>query len=230
MYLEDPKFDPPAPEATLWRYMDFTKFVSLLDTQSLHLARADTLSDPFEGSFPKWNVALRPHRYPEEFLEQMSSTSQTARQMVFINCWHESANESAAMWKLYAREHDGIAVKTSYQSLRDSLKGTQPIHIGCVTYIDYSKNLIDEGNLFDPYLYKRQEFEHEHEVRAMACQLGSDPPTGIYHDVDLSTLIEGIIIAPYAEDWFAALVRSVASRYGLGNYVAKSLLAETPSW
>ena len=230
MYEEHPKFDPPELEATLWRYMDFTKFVSLLDTQSLHLARADTLRDPFEGSFPKWNVALRPHRYPEQFLEKISSISQTARQMIFISCWHESDNESAAMWKLYAREHDGIAIKTSYRSLRDSLKGTELVHIGCVTYIDYNKNLIDEGNAFDPYLYKRQEFEHEHEVRAMACELGSDPPTGIYHDVDLSVLIEGIIIAPYAEDWFADLVRSVASRYGLGDYVTRSSLAETPSW
>ena len=64
MYEDHPNFSPPEPGAVLWRYMDFTKFVSLLDTQSLYLARADQLSDPFEGSFPALNVALRPHRYP----------------------------------------------------------------------------------------------------------------------------------------------------------------------
>ena len=230
MYEEHPKFDPPGLEATLWRYMDFTKFISLLDTQSLYLARADTLGDPFEGSFPEWNVALRPHRYPEEFLDKISSISQNAREMVFVSCWHECDNESAAMWSLYAREHEGIAIRTSHRSLRDSLKGEELIHIGRITYIDYAKKLIDEGNIFDPYLYKRQEFGHEHEVRAMTCELSSNPPKGIYHNVDLSVLIEGIIIAPYAQDWFDTLVRSVASRYGLGNYVFRSSLAASPSW
>ena len=230
MYEEHPKFDPPELEATLWRYMDFTKFVSLLDTEFLYLARADTLSDPFEGSFPEWNVARRPHRYPEQLLERISSLSQTAREMVFISCWHESDIESAAMWTLYSRGLDGIAIRTSFRSLRDSLRGTELVHIGRVRYINYAKRLIDEGNVFDPYLYKRQEFGHEREVRAMACELSSNPPKGIYHSVDLSVLIEGLVVAPYAPDWFDTLVRSVASRYGLGVYVIRSSLAGTPSW
>ena len=38
MYKEHPSFDPPADDAVLWRYLDFTKFVSLLDKRALFLA------------------------------------------------------------------------------------------------------------------------------------------------------------------------------------------------
>lgn len=40
----------PIPEAALWRYMDFTKFVALLKDNALYFARADHLGDPFEGA------------------------------------------------------------------------------------------------------------------------------------------------------------------------------------
>lgn len=37
-------------ETRLWRYMDFAKFVALLDQRSIYFARADKLGDPFEGA------------------------------------------------------------------------------------------------------------------------------------------------------------------------------------
>lgn len=49
--------DPPPSEAILWRYMDFTKFVSLLEKSALFFARADKLDDPFEGFIPTNNTA-----------------------------------------------------------------------------------------------------------------------------------------------------------------------------
>lgn len=49
----------PPKDAILWRYMDFVKFISLLETNTLFFARADKLGDPFEGSFPKKNATVR---------------------------------------------------------------------------------------------------------------------------------------------------------------------------
>ena len=45
MYETHPLFVAPPGDALLWRYMDFTKFVSLLDTSSLFFSRADLLGD-----------------------------------------------------------------------------------------------------------------------------------------------------------------------------------------
>jgi len=72
-------FSPPRnPSARIWRYMDFTKYVSLLDTGSLYFARSDKLEDPFEGSIARANLRLRPDVYKEltpEHLEHMTRTS-----------------------------------------------------------------------------------------------------------------------------------------------------------
>ncbi len=34
----------------IWRYLDLTKFIDLLQSRTLKLARADLLADPFEGT------------------------------------------------------------------------------------------------------------------------------------------------------------------------------------
>ncbi len=42
--------DPPNPESKLWRYMDFTKFVSLLSSGALHFSRSDLLAPAIHGA------------------------------------------------------------------------------------------------------------------------------------------------------------------------------------
>lgn len=42
--------DVPASDAKLWRYMDFTKFVAMLNNKALYFCRLDHLGDPFEGA------------------------------------------------------------------------------------------------------------------------------------------------------------------------------------
>ena len=92
MYKEHPAFEKPSDEdIKIWRYIDFTKFVSLLDKQALFFARADRLSDPFEGSYSKANIKLRPIMYndmPEdsfnEMQRQFSSFSKENRRFTII--------------------------------------------------------------------------------------------------------------------------------------------------
>jgi hypothetical protein len=63
-----PVFEPPDGHAQLWRYMDFIKFVSLLDTAELNFSRSDMLGDPFEGSLPKPVAHQREVQPEREFL------------------------------------------------------------------------------------------------------------------------------------------------------------------
>ena len=58
MYRPRNSFTPPPDNAVLWRYISFTKFVSLLTRKALFFARADKLGDPYEGSLSQWNVNL----------------------------------------------------------------------------------------------------------------------------------------------------------------------------
>ena len=69
--MPNKSFTTPFPvedeNTTIWRYMDFTKFVSLLDKKKLFLCRADKLEDSFEGSLPLDNVeSLKSEIYKEK--------------------------------------------------------------------------------------------------------------------------------------------------------------------
>ena len=86
-----------------------------------------------------------------------------------------------------------------------------------------------------PYLSKRRSFEHENEVRAITNDFpfpGQEDiyTVGNYYEVDLSLLIKEVIVAPYADDWFIDLIKSVTARYGLQVPVSKSRLADEPTW
>lgn len=141
---------PGDPNVAIWRYMDFTKFVSMLESKTLYFSRADLLGDPFEGSCSRDNEQLRPevlkHFYkdfykniPAEILADIrakqSNFKQWFRYWVFVNCWHMNATESAAMWKLYAKSNEAVAVKSSFSRLSNALD--DKVIVGMVEYIDF---------------------------------------------------------------------------------------------
>ncbi len=247
----------PPKEAILWRYMDFVKFISLLETNTLFFARADKLGDPFEGSFPKKNATVRTTLTPRLSVEDIfkyAHVTQHLTRFTLVSCWHESEYESESMWNRYANENSGIAIRTCADTLSRSFLSKEQIHIGRVQYVDYDTDTIPEDNGLIPYLYKRKSFESEREVRAIIQR----PPAGIditqlrssiqqlslgeigewkdfcdigySYEVNLEILIEEVLVARLAPDWFLQLVQQVAKRYGLEAPINRSVLADTPSW
>ena len=145
------------------------------------------------------------------------------------------------MWKLYSGHQEGIAIKTTFRSLTESLTGQEEVSIGRVNYVDYDDIFIPENAPVAPFLHKRRSFEHEREVRAIIRkpyiidkEIISDGPdicnVGIYHDVDVGTLVKEVFVPPYAEDWFRELVQTTAENYGLQAPVNKSSLSSLPVW
>ena len=244
MYQEHPLFEAPPEDAILWRYLTFTKFVSLLDRRAIFFPRADMLGDPFEGSRSNVNLAMRSTIYGDEVLQEtfnrIATFSKAAPRFTLVSCWHESKHESAAMWRLYSGEEEGIAVRTDFESLKGSFTCDEWILIGRVSYADYETTFIAEDNTMAPFLVKRAAFEHEREVRAVHQNFpyvdghidvsGDGIDGGAYFDVDIDLLIKEVMVAPYAEDWFLELVQSVATRYNLKVPVRRSSLADSPTW
>lgn len=258
MYKEHPVFQKPENEnAKIWRYMDFTKFVSLLDSSSLFFTRADKLGDPFEGSYTKENLRLRkiafkhaPKDMPEEVKKAIVKALKPRRvlfrlitKLTFINSWHENEYESAAMWRLYLKSNEGIAIQSTFSRLKDCFNnGTPDIHIGEVRYIDYEREAISEQNLFYPFLRKRKSFEYEQELRAVVQQwfllsgtisgklstAKGTPEHGMSIPVNLDRLIDTIYIAPTSPEWLFELVKSAAAKYDLNKNILKSTLDAKP--
>lgn len=246
MYEQHELFLQPRDEnGSVWRFMDFTKFVAMLDTQTLFFSRADRLGDPFEGSWPKRNVearAIPPEDLPAEqrdmYLREVRSLSSVAKRLcahVAVNCWHMGEHESAAMWKLYLSGNEGVAVRSTYARLRDCLIDDEKVMLGVVTYVDYEQEHIDGGNLLSPYISKRKSFEHEREVRGVVVKWPTewrDPqPTmdhGLAVRVDLQRLVERVYVAPTTQRWFLDLVNAVVRRYGYDFDVHRSRLDDEP--
>ena len=90
------------------------------------------------------------------------------RRSYFINCWHLSDHESSAMWDIYSRRNEGIAIVSSESKLIAALEKV-PQHVmgGAVSYGNYGDEefVIDDSNGFTPVVHKRNSFSYEREYR-----------------------------------------------------------------
>lgn len=246
MYQIHPCFDTPADNTMIWRYMNFTKFVSLLETKKLYLSRSDKFEDPFEGSWPKLNVEHRldglplPQEQIMKINKLLSSSSQKMLEHIYINCWHMNTCESDAMWRIYVHGNEGVAIQTTINQLKESITDKTNVYIGRVKYIDYKHDFIpiyNQSNIFDPFLYKRNSFSHENEVRVVA--LGNierlangegEELLGVNIDIEPSVLIQNIYVAPFAALWFHNLVQSILVKYGYNIGVNQSEILGKPMY
>lgn len=240
---------PPDENVRVWRYMSFTKLISLLESQCLFFSRADKLGDPFEGSLPIFNIFLRngsiamfpPSKRAKnsKVKEDESNIMKLIRKHVAVNCWHMNNEESAAMWKLYMKGNEGTAIQSTYKKLKDSISDAKQIYLGMVKYIDYLRDQIETNIMLSPFMYKRKSYEHEREVRALITDLQVDNmwkndlfketiQEGRKIQVDMGVLIETIYVAPYSPVWFEELVRSVVKKYGFNFKIKHSRLDESP--
>ena len=174
------------------------------------------------------------------------STWKTLVRYVMVNCWHESEYESEAMWRIYAGDKYGLAIKTNVRTLAGSFVKRHPDAIAKVEYIPHDEYLIPLG-FAHPLFFKRKNFDFEREVRVIVTDLleyqsgdgngDSEHPVclpdvtddGQYYDIDPKQLIHQIVISPYAKPWLFELTQSVTKKYGLDIPVVQSSLNQKPS-
>src|SRR5689334_18896813 len=131
-------FFPPQANRTLWRYIDFTKLLSLLETRKLFFARIDTFDDPYEGTWSHESVRrLREDRMMKpQAIENLLKAANDLRHEIFVNSWCAIDNESAAMWKLYLQSPEGVAIQSDHERLARVLdKSTLSIRTTLIKYV-----------------------------------------------------------------------------------------------
>jgi len=228
---------PANPNIKLWRYLDFTKFISMLEKSSLFFVFMSFLNDPFEGSISAINNGLRPSLFEKKLFEKKIDREQL-RSRVAVSSWHMNTQESAAMWKLYAQTNEAVCVQSTYSLLRKTLPPV--FRISEMNYVDYNSDYIPEYHPLAPFVFKRKSFEHEHELRALIDLKEADSTLheflgvevsqyGIYKTADLTGLIQKVYVAPESPDWFYDLVQSVCKTYKMSNIpVVRSSLETEP--
>lgn len=219
---------PDGQDHQLWRYMDFPKFVSMLQQRALWFTRLDQFPDPYEGMLTKPTA---------EFFEQTKWRGgvnyEKFRKFQCVNCWHMNDYESAAMWELYSKT-DGVAIRSRLSRLVQSFPETVPVRQwgirgDSVMYLDYdtqrTASKTSEGLMahLPGYLSKRLSFEHEREYRlAIALEEQEKENVGVFIPVLLDKLIESVVVSPTALKWMAELVRREVKLYELDVPVVQS--------
>lgn len=246
------EYDEPMKEDKLWRYMDLSKFISLISREELYFSAASSFEDVFEGakglarkkdewddfylSFFQEAIKSAPisdkaksemdiHAEAKRLLENMNIHGMEDRNTTFITCWHNNEYESEAMWKIYSHDiTNAVAVQTTAGHLYEALNKNPHISIGKVKYIDFDKRFSSVNGAF---WYKRKSFEYENEVRAILRMPGIKE-RGIYIPVNIRMLIDKVYVSPYASQWFFDVVKDVLQKYNLDIDILYSQMNETP--
>jgi hypothetical protein len=222
--------------------MDFSKLMWVIQQEKLHFHRADDFEDPFEGSTPKALKQLREKSLKQSgeiegkalqnVLDAWEEGTKESRKSIFMNCWHANDTESAAMWDLYGADEKSIAIVSTIGRMKEALeKVNRSVYLGSVVYVDFYCDLedldrqtdaklaqvinrTDGKNAFTKILFKREEFAHENEIRAVFSDMshftdeGRNQPLYFNLFIDVDKLIERIYIAPDAPSWFPTVVQT----------------------
>lgn len=181
----------------LTRYLSFSKYVSFLN-DGLFLANSQSFEDPWEGHIF--------HSLTAKFasLEELAHFVHDRKQFIYVSCWHASANESYAMWRIYGRD-DAVAIHTDGEKLNNIMEaihkhhGTAPILLAPIDYVmpiegrlpDLQADKVYSVSLEDPsnpeHVLWRQHamqqflclkpvpYEYEKEVRLLALDADAPP-------------------------------------------------------
>jgi hypothetical protein len=225
MYINSSNITLPEDNNTIvWKYLDLSKFLDMLLSQQLFMSRSDKFEDQYEGTFsePTFEEIKKIAANNPKFLDYYKSH----REKVVISSWHINEYESFAMWQIFTKNNEGLAIQSTIGRLKEALRPENRIeqYIGNVNYIDYKKEYIPFDDTFFPFLFKRKSFQYEREVRIISDVSAQNISVneGLKINVDLNQLIEKIYIHPKSENWYKKLVIELVSKLDFKIEIEKS--------
>jgi len=158
------------------------------------------------------------------------------REWTYVTCWHIAKHESFAMWKLYGR---AVALRSTYARL-SAVLAARSVKLVAVRYIDFEKDQFDGNNSITPFMYKRQEFESERELRGIWFDEDGFNDLTLYGPFDFpldagksipiepNELIETVVLAPALPAWRRSAITEACRRFGYAGSILPSVLDSTP--
>lgn len=247
--------------AIIWRYLDFEKFESLLRDKALFFCRLDKFNDPFEGSVPRREVNYRINagrRYAKRFNlsfdtekddKPIADEHKRLKRTTIANCWQINQNESDAMWQLYLKDNEGVAIQSRPALLFSVLNEVpEKIYPSKVRYINYDEDIwydhieypVQDYNFLTPFIHKRIEFIHEREFRIFIELREAEQDVNFWDSqphhkgqlikLNVSGLIENVIFPPTCDVKTEEIIKTLAADYGYNLYYEKSKLNREPEF
>ena len=166
-------------DAPVWRVFNSRRLRDEIAGRRLTLVRVGMWEDPFENFLEQWQFVL-----PTGELVR----TDTILRRLFGQCWTHHASETDATWRIYSPDKYGVRVRSTVRALMAALWDQSnkfaelEYFVGRVRYVRQEAILTamtssgtatgllvgsggrDQINML---LVKRQEFEHEQEVRLL---------------------------------------------------------------
>ncbi len=225
MYVNSPDIKlSDNDQLVVWKYLDLSKFLDMLLSQKLFMSRSDKFEDQYEGTFsePTFEEIKKIAANNPKFLDYYKSH----REKVVVSSWHANEYESFAMWQIFTKNNEGLAIQSTIGRLKRALAVEKHIeqYIGEVNYIDYKKEYIPFEDTFFPFLFKRKSFQYEREIRIISDVSHSQISIneGLKIEVNVNELIEKIYIHPKSENWYKNLVVQMVKKLGYEIAIEKS--------
>lgn len=215
----------PDENTPIFRYIDFSKYIDLLENRKLCFCNSRNFEDKFEGEMPAGFY----HRWSEESANGHKRLSKEINKhySAYISCWNMGKDENYALWKIYTNPETGVCIKTSVGRLKRALNNE-----GIILYtVKYIPSFDDSSFDIELPLYMRERkvdgleipisrdvkevckldaYEYEKEVRAIYIENSNKPIMSF--PINLEELIEEIYFSPFSSKWFRELVQKVTSK------------------
>jgi hypothetical protein len=168
-------------DLTVWRYMPFSKYISLLTYQALWFSKLKILEDKFEGMMPPptkksmqskfddWKKVIPPNLHCQ--LDQMAPRNeQDSRELLVVSCWFLDESESERMWNEYGGGSESVAIRSTIGKLISAIAPhyEDETHIGRVKYVDFNSYSMDgykANQGVKRAFIKDNKYQHESELR-----------------------------------------------------------------
>jgi len=204
--------------------MDFSKFQTMLNRNSIFFSRADKQTDKFEGEYPvemlrelekRWGNIKSDDGKSYTFIQWHYNREIPSR---LLSCWSVGLNESQRRWSEYTNSPRSVAIRSTIDRFKNCFiqeeNDNLVVWIGKIRYGDDENKLPKsffswKVNYFlYPFFAKKESFRWENEIRAtvniayMKQKKLNHSPNGCFIKADLHTLIESIWLHPQSREDF----------------------------
>lgn len=179
-----------------WRYLTFSKFISLITYRALWFPKLNILRDQYEGSLParteaqmhqnnqKWKSKFTSSEHQKQIDAWPSDNVNDGRELTIVNCWFIDTIESKRMWDEYVGSSEGVAIRSTIRKLATYVYAyPEWSHIGKVKYVDlqsYGMTTYKGSQAHErAFLKDKEKYSHEQEVRLTSMSIKSPGCAGM---------------------------------------------------
>lgn len=181
-------------DGTVWRYLTFSKFISLLAYGSLWFPKLNILQDQYEGTLPNpaKQTLQQSHENWKKFLpselhgqigEMAERNIKDGRELTVVSCWFLGDSESLKMWKDFVTNNEGVAIKSTIRKLATHVYVEPEFsHIGKVKYVDFTSHDMSTyhgSQAHERAFLKSNHLQHEQEVRLVTLSIKTPACVGM---------------------------------------------------